>query len=144
MKAGTCYVLKSSCKGRGCCTGTMAPSPACSYPPSQDLVDSSALLQGALGNDFRPHFFHIQHESIQGLLDSGLLGFLLSLWFWLRFPWWDRKRSCQHQSHPPAQLPGGTKLSGRLDTKPTRRHERMGGACEPRFGCVPLPDAGRA
>lgn len=77
----------------------MALGPVSSYPPSQDLVDGSTLFQGALSDDFRPHFFHIQHESIQGLLNSGLLGFLLSLWFWLRFPWWDKRRGCQHQSH---------------------------------------------
>lgn len=63
----------------------------CPYPPSQDLVDGCALLQRAFSDDLRPHLFHIQHESIQGLLDSGLLGFLLSLWFWLRFPWQGQK-----------------------------------------------------
>lgn len=80
-------------QGTGMLHGVMVLSPVYSYPPSQDLVDGSALLQGALGNDFCPHFFHIQHESVQGLLDSGLLSFLLSLWFWLRFPWWKQKRS---------------------------------------------------
>lgn len=66
-------------------------TPTCPYPPSQDLVDGRTLLQCAFSNDLRPHLFHIQHESIQGLLDSGLLGFLLSLWFWLRFPWEGQK-----------------------------------------------------
>lgn len=103
------------CRAPRCCSapldppGDADPGHGCAakspYPPAQDLVDSCALLQGALSNDFCPHLFHIQHESVQGLLDSGLLGFLLSLWFWLRFPWQGHKRSSQCQQSEPPQHP---------------------------------------
>lgn len=35
-----------------------------SYPPSQDLIDGSALLQRALGDHIRAHLFHVEHEGV--------------------------------------------------------------------------------
>lgn len=115
MPPTTAQVPSLPCRAPRCCSapldtpGDADPGHGCAakspYPPAQDLVDSRALLQGALSDDFCPHLFHIQHESVQGLLDSGLLGFLLSLWFWLRFPWQGHKRSSQCQQSQPSQHP---------------------------------------
>lgn len=43
------------------------------YPSSKDLVDGSALFQGALCHHFGSHLLHIQHESVQRFLDMRLL-----------------------------------------------------------------------
>lgn len=56
------------------------------HPAAQDLVDGGALLERALCNDLGSHLLHVQHESIEWLLDSWLLGFLLCLGFSLCLP----------------------------------------------------------
>lgn len=43
------------------------------YPSSKDLVDGRALFQSALCHHFGSHLLHIQHKSIQRLLDMRLL-----------------------------------------------------------------------
>lgn len=55
------------------------------YPPAQDLVDGSALLQRALGHHLGPHLLHVQHEGIERLLDVGFL-LLLLLYCYGGFP----------------------------------------------------------
>lgn len=47
------------------------------YPSSEDLVDGSALFQGALCHHFGSHLLHVEHEGVQRLLDMRLLVLLL-------------------------------------------------------------------
>lgn len=44
-----------------------------SYPSPKDLVNRSALFQSALCDYLGPHFLHVQHESVERLLDVRLL-----------------------------------------------------------------------
>lgn len=42
------------------------------HPSSEDLIDGGALFQSALRHYFGSHLLHVQHESVQRLLDVGL------------------------------------------------------------------------
>ena len=46
-----------------------SPSQTTAYPSAEDLVDGGRLLERALGNDLGPHLLHVEHESVQRLLD---------------------------------------------------------------------------
>jgi hypothetical protein len=51
----------------------------CTYPFAQYLVNGRTLLQCALGLDGGAHFFHVQHEGIEGLLDVARVFLALGL-----------------------------------------------------------------
>jgi len=43
------------------------------YPTAENLINGGALLQRALGHDFGSHFFHVEHEGVEGFLYVRLL-----------------------------------------------------------------------
>lgn len=45
------------------------------YPSTQDLIDGRGLLKRTFGLHHGTHLLHVEHESVEGLLDVVLLLF---------------------------------------------------------------------